>query len=131
MPEEAFVMMGDHAGYALAACNAKGVKKVILAGQFAKLLKIACGHQQTHVSSAELDLQLLAQWCSLEPKTAALESLARKANTARQVLEDSGNDPALIELVCKKAKDSAALLAPGIEVRVILAGYDSAVLFCG
>ena len=35
-------------------------------------------------------LQMLAKWCSLEPRTAALEPLARRANTARQVLEDSG-----------------------------------------
>jgi cobalt-precorrin-5B (C1)-methyltransferase len=128
--EESFVMMGDHVGYSLSSCKTKGVKKVVLAGQFAKLLKIACGHEQTHVSSSELDLMSLAEWCSLEPRTPNLESLAREANTARQVLIDSGNDPALIRLVCEKAKDSASLMAPGLQVEIILVGYDSKVLYC-
>jgi cobalt-precorrin-5B (C1)-methyltransferase len=129
LPEEAFIMMGDHVGYSLAACKTKGVKRVILAGQFAKLLKIACGHAQTHVSSSELDLQELAAWCPLEPRTGHLEPLARTANTARQVLEESGNDPALIQLVCEKAKASASLLAPGLPVEVMLVGYNSNVLY--
>ena len=128
--EESFIMMGDHVGYSLAACRRKGVKKVVLAGQFAKLLKIACGHKQTHVSSSELDLQELAAWCSLEPQTSNLEPLAREANTARQVLQDSGNDPALIRLVCEKAKDCASLMATGLQVGIILVGYDSKVLYC-
>lgn len=130
IPEEAFVMMGDHAGYSLAACKRKGVKKVVLAGQFAKLLKIACGHKQTHVSSSELDLQELAAWVSRDPRTAAFEPLARQANTARQVLEESGNDPFLIKLVCGKAKDCASSMAPGLPVEIILVGYDSKVLYC-
>lgn len=128
--EESFIMMGDHAGYALAACKSKGVKKVLLAGQFAKLLKIACGHKQTHVSSSVLDLQELAAWCSLDRGTANLEPLARQANTARQVLEESGNDPFLIQLVCEKAKDCASLMASSLQIEVILVGYDSKVLYC-
>ncbi len=60
LKEEAFVMMGDHVGYALRASARKGVREVILAGQFAKLLKIACGHEQTHASSSDLDLQMLS-----------------------------------------------------------------------
>jgi cobalt-precorrin-5B (C1)-methyltransferase len=124
-------MMGDHVGYSLSSCKAKGVKRVVLAGQFAKLLKIACGHRQTHVSSSELDLKSLAEWCSLEPRTAELEPLVRQANTARQVLQDSGNDPALISLVCGRVKESALRMAPGLRVEVMLAGYDSELLYYG
>lgn len=130
VPEEAFVMMGDHVGHALSSCRAKGVKRVVLAGQFAKLLKIACGHRQTHVWASDLDLQELAAWCSREPQTAHLEALVREANTARQVLEESGNDPALVSLVCEKAKDCASSLAPGLQVEVILVGYDGKILYC-
>jgi len=130
LKEESFIMMGDHVGYSLCSCKAKGVKRVVLAGQFAKLLKIACGHEQTHVSSSELDLQALAKWCSLDPRISNLEPLARQANTARQVLQDSGNDPALIATVCGRAKESALRMAPGLQVGVLLVGYDSAVLSC-
>jgi len=62
LPDEAYVMMGDHFGHSLRACAFKGVRQVVVAGQFAKLLKIACGHEQTHVSSSELDLRMLAEW---------------------------------------------------------------------
>ena len=124
-------MMGDHVGYALCACQAKGVKMAVLAGQFAKLLKIACGHRQTHVAAAELDLQMLAAWCSGEPRTFGFEALARGANTARQVLQDSGNDPSLISLVCGRARESAGTMASGLEVKALLVGYDAEVLYYG
>lgn len=131
LPEEAFIMMGDHVGYALKACQRKGVKGTVVAGQFAKLLKIACGHEQTHVSSSELDLQELAAWCAADVVTAGLAGLARRANTARQVLVDSEYNPALIKLVCTRAKAAAARMAPGLEVSVLLAGYDGEVLYSG
>ncbi len=131
LSEESCIMMGDHVGYALSACKNKGVKKVVLAGQFAKLLKIACGHEQTHVSSSELDLQALAQWCASKAATAAFEPCARQANTARQVLVDSGYDQALIQLVCTRAKAAAERMAAGLCLEVLLAGYDSEVLYCG
>ena len=85
-------MMGDHFGYSLMSCAKKGAQRVVLAGQFAKLVKIACGHQQTHVSSSELDLAKVAQWLRENPATAHLEQTARQANTARHLLEASGYD---------------------------------------
>jgi len=129
LAEESFVMMGDHVGYALRSCLRKGVKEVILAGQFAKLLKIACGHEQTHVSSSALDLSELGNWCALEPRTAHLGPAARQANTARQVLEESAHDAALIDLVCGRANEAAKKMVPGLEVRVLLAGYNGEVLY--
>ncbi|AJE02424.1 cobalt-precorrin-5B (C(1))-methyltransferase [Geobacter pickeringii] len=131
LPEETFVMMGDHVGYALRASARKGVRRAILAGQFAKLLKIACGHEQTHVSSSALDLRELAAWVAETPHAARLTPLVRRANTARQVLEESGNDPFLMALVCSRARDAAQRLAPGIEIEVLLAGYAAAVLYSG
>ncbi|HEX5772914.1 MAG TPA: cobalt-precorrin-5B (C(1))-methyltransferase CbiD, partial [Geomobilimonas sp.] len=91
--EEAFVMMGDHVGHALRACVRKGVERVVIAGQFAKLLKIACGHEQTHVNSSELDLKMLAEWFSDTHPRSPVPGYCRNANTARHVLEASGNDP--------------------------------------
>ncbi|HEY6873815.1 MAG TPA: cobalt-precorrin-5B (C(1))-methyltransferase CbiD, partial [Geobacteraceae bacterium] len=131
LPEEAFVMMGDHVGHALRACARKGVRSVVIAGQFAKLLKIACGHEQTHASSSELDLRMLAEWLSLEPRTSNLEPLAKRANTAREVLVTSGNDPELIGLVCGRVREFAEKLAPGVAMKVLLAGYRGEVLYFG
>ena len=125
LPEEAFVMMGDHVGHALRACARKGVKRVILAGQFAKLLKIACGHEQTHVSSSELDLATLFNWPEFNIQLTTLNI----ATTARGVLEASGNDPALIALVCNRAKEFAEYLVPGEKIKVLLAGYHGEMLY--
>jgi cobalt-precorrin-5B (C1)-methyltransferase len=129
LPEEAFVMMGDHVGHALRACRAKGVTAVILAGQFAKLLKIACGHEQTHVSSSELDLRTLLEWVQRETRDASLETIARNAHTAREVLEASGYDPMLVSLVCDRARECAKYLVPRVSLKVLLAGYHGEVLY--
>ncbi len=129
LPEEAFIMMGDHVGHALRACARKGVPRVVLAGQFAKLLKIACGHEQTHVSSSELDLRTLDEWTRLSPQSSVLSPLVASANTARELLETSGNEPGLMALVCGRAKAFAGMLAREAEVQVLLAGYDGRVLY--
>lgn len=129
LPEEAFVMMGDHVGYALRACARKGVRRVILAGQFAKLLKIACGHEQTHVSSSELDLKMLAEWLHDRDCRPPLPGPWSRYNTARQVLEESAHDPLLAELVCSRARNAALRIAPSLDIKVLLAGYDSSVLY--
>ncbi len=130
LTEEAFVMMGDHVGYALRSCARKGVDRAVLAGQFAKLLKIACGHEQTHVSSSDLDLRHLAQWCALEPRTSFLVPRIREANTARQVLEMSDDQQALVALVCSRAAAFARQVTPTLPVTVLLAGYGGEVLYC-
>lgn len=129
LSEESFVMMGDHFGYSLRSCAKKGVEQVIVAGQFAKLVKIACGHEQTHVSSSELDLATLADWLKQSPELAHLERLAREANTARHLLEASDYHQGLIELVCSKVAQASDALAPGLLVRVFLAGYQGEMLY--
>ena len=127
--DEAYVMMGDHFGYALKKCAEKKVPQVIVAAQFAKLVKIACGHHQTHVSSSDLDVEVLAGWLKESRSTAHLAPLARDANTARHLLEASNHDPALIELVCQKALQACASCAPGLPVRIFLAGYQGEMLY--
>jgi cobalt-precorrin-5B (C1)-methyltransferase len=131
LKEESYIMMGDHVGYALRACASKGVKKAVIAGQFAKLVKIACGHEQTHASSSELDLRMLLEWIAATPHASRLAPLLHKAHTAREVLESSGSDSGLIALVCGKAAEFAKKLAPGLNTKILLAGYDAKVLFFG
>jgi cobalt-precorrin-5B (C1)-methyltransferase len=74
---------------------------------------------------------MLAEWISLEPLTSHLAPLALRANSARQVLHDSADDPALIALVCGRAKEFALKLAPALVLTVLLAGYDGEVLYFG
>jgi cobalt-precorrin-5B (C1)-methyltransferase len=127
--EECLVMMGDHFGYSMRSCARKGVPEVVVAGQFAKLAKIACGHEQTHVSSSELDLATLAGWLKETPGLSHLEPLARGANTARHLLEASGYDRGLMELICDKVLEACAACAPEVAAKVFLAGYNGEMLF--
>jgi cobalt-precorrin-5B (C1)-methyltransferase len=131
MSEESFIMMGDHVGFAIRACARKGVKSLVLAGQFAKLLKIACGHEQTHVASSRLDLQTLADWLKCTRHVSRLTSHVLRSLTAREILESSGNNPELISLVCGRAAQFAGKLAPSLSVKVFLAGYGGEVLYYG
>jgi cobalt-precorrin-5B (C1)-methyltransferase len=125
---ESFVMMGDHFGYSLRSCASKGVPQVVVAGQFAKLLKIACGHEQTHVTSSELDLAALASWFRQSPGLEHLERHLSEANTARHFLEASGCHRGLIALVCAKVTEACAICAPDVPVRVFLSGYQGEML---
>ena len=129
LTDEAFIMMGDHVGYALRACERKGIRNVVLAAQFAKLLKIACGHEQTHVSSSQLDLCQLQKWLDASPCTSRFASVAGNANTAREVLEATDRAKTVISLVSTRALRFAEQLAPRLRVKVLLAGYAGEVLY--
>lgn len=131
LPEESHIMMGDHVGHALRSCAARGVRSLVLAGQFAKLLKIACGHEQTHVSSSKLDLQALADWTLVATGDPVLAGAVGAANTAREVLGQEEAAALLTPLVCTRARDFAARLVPGATVKVLLAGYRGEVLYFG
>ena len=47
------------------------------------------------------------------------------------LLEASGNDPELVALVCGRVRERAEKLAPEVDIKVLLAGYHSEVLYFG
>ena len=124
---EAFIMMGDHVEYALEAAHRRGFSGIVLAAQFAKLVKIAAGHPCTHVRSAGLELAQLARWA----REAGLdESAAKKiewANTAREALEDD-RDGTLAATVAARALDRARMRAPGARISIFLIDYRGRVV---
>ncbi len=124
LPEEAFIMMGDHVAYALQACHRKGVAQVIVAGQFAKCLKIACGHPQTHVSASRLDLAQLAAWGRQTGLDGAFADRLEWANTARGAWGELGADHPLVGAVAARALIVLRGWAPGTAVGLLLVGYD-------
>lgn len=123
LPDEAYIMMGDHVGHTLRACRQKGVEKVILSAQFAKLLKIARGHEHTHASSSRLDLRSLAAWLADSPHASRLSPLIMGAGTARELFQSAGGDPVLLSLLRDRAALFANGVAPGLGIQVFLAGY--------
>ena len=128
LPEEACIMMGDHVAYALQACARRGFSQPIIACQFAKLLKIACGYQNTHAAASELDLAVLLGWAEAAHISTELLDIISHANTAREIAVTTGFDRVLMGLVADRAIEAAAVHAPGILAHPLLCGYDGSVV---
>jgi cobalt-precorrin-5B (C1)-methyltransferase len=128
LPEEAYIMMGDHVAYALQACTKRGYLQPVIACQFAKLLKIACGYENTHAAASELDLAVLKGWgeaAGLCPEHLAIIS---HANTAREIVVATGFDRKLVQLVVTRAIEAAAGHAAGLQAVPLLCGYAGSVV---
>jgi len=124
LPEEAFIMMGDYIGYCLDACHRKGVANVTLAAQFAKLVKIACGHAQTHVRNSSLDLGQLAVWAKEIGLDAGDCERLELAHTAREVYQMFGAESPLVERIAAQALTEMHARVPGSTVKILLVDYQ-------
>lgn len=127
-PEEAYIMMGDHIAYTLKACKKRGFNSPIIACQFAKMIKIACGHENTHAAASTLDLAALQKWAESVPLYPGIIAIIANANTAREIAIASGFDKSLIKMVAERVKIAATLHVPDIDVRPILCGYNNLVI---
>lgn len=128
LPEEACIMMGDHVAYALQASRKRGFSQPIIACQFAKLLKIACGYENTHAAASELDLAVLLEWAEAAHISPEFLAIISHANTAREIAVATGFDQKLMQVVVSRAIEAAAIHAPGIQVQPLLCGYDGTVV---
>jgi len=128
LTKEAFIMMGDHVAYALRACTQRGFMVPVIACQFAKLLKIACGHENTHAADSELDLKTLSGWAENAGLPSRIMEIIEGANTAREIVIASGFDPELVDMVALKAGQAAVSHSPGISAQFLLCGYDGNVV---
>jgi cobalt-precorrin-5B (C1)-methyltransferase len=124
LPEESFIMMGDHLAHALRACALRGFARPVITCQFAKLLKIACGHPNTHAAASELDLATLGEWAVEASLSSEIINVIANANTAREIAVTTEFNKTLIELVAGRARQAAVLHAPGIAARFLVSGYD-------
>jgi len=129
-PEEAFIMMGDHVAYALRACLQRGFDQPVITCQFAKLLKIACGHENTHAAASELDLATLRKWAMHHGLPVQTLDLIAGANTAREIIIASNFDTVLLELVCCHTHQAAQDHAPGIAPTFLVADYSGSIVYC-
>jgi cobalt-precorrin-5B (C1)-methyltransferase len=127
LPEEAYIMMGDHVAYALQACARRGFMRPVVACQFAKMLKIACGYENTHAAASELDLSVLLSWAEKAGISPEFIAIISQANTAREIAVASEFDHSLMEIVADKAGKSSSLHAPGIKIHPLLCRYDGTV----
>jgi cobalt-precorrin-5B (C1)-methyltransferase len=131
LPDEAFVMMGDHVAHALRSCAQRNFVQPLVACQFAKLLKIACGHENTHAAASELDLSRLLGWTVEAGLSEAVTATIAPANTAREIVIASDFDPGLLDLVCNQAAVAAQRHVPNLRPRFLVADYNGAIAFHG
>ncbi len=131
LPEEAFIMMGDHIAYALRACLQRGFHQPMIACQFAKLLKIACGHKNTHAAASELDLAQLLEWGREDALPKPVLDVISTANTAREIAIACSFDHDLVNMVFRHAGSAAKRHAPSIDPHFLVADYSGNCLFNG
>lgn len=135
LPEVAYVLIGDHMGYALKEASKRaGLKRVVIAGQFGKFSKLGAGHFETHCTEASVDLGFIAgllRGSGIKGKTA--EDI-ENANTARQVffmLKDSGLER-IFKTVCKKVEENARrITGKGLKINAMLVGYAFDIAYSG
>ena len=126
-PEECYVMMGDYLEYSLLEAKKLGFRKIHLAAQWAKMIKIAMSTPQTHVRYGALDIKKAVDFL----RNLGFELPDIGFNTAREIFDfisHSYSVPSLIFLkVCDTAKRYAQRIA-GIPVIVNLISYDGDVV---
>jgi cobalt-precorrin-5B (C1)-methyltransferase len=86
LPMEAYLDMGDFVGGLLKYLRTHPVKRVTIAGGFAKLTKLAQGAMDLHSARSTVDLDRLAEMLIGLGADTALVRQAHGANTANEVL---------------------------------------------
>lgn len=126
-PEECYVMMGDHLEYSLLEAKRLGFRKIHLAAQWAKMIKIAMSTPHTHVRYGAIDIRKALDFLN----DFGYELPDKGFNTAREIFDfinHSYSVPSIIFLkVCDTAKRYAQRIA-GIPVIVNLVSYDEDVI---
>ncbi|HSW65101.1 MAG TPA: cobalt-precorrin-5B (C(1))-methyltransferase CbiD [Dissulfurispiraceae bacterium] len=129
LPEEAYIMMGDHLEFSVLEAAERGFGQIHVAAQWAKMLKIAMSTPQTHVRFGALNVRRAAAF--LHELFIPLPQ-GHSFNTAREMFEvifASHSDPApFFSKVCEAACFYIASVAKGVPVSVHLAGYEGDML---
>ncbi|MBI5190201.1 MAG: cobalt-precorrin-5B (C(1))-methyltransferase [Nitrospirae bacterium] len=128
MPEEAFIQMGDHVGFALAEARKRLFTKVIIVGQFGKLVKMAMGSVKTNVKDSTLELGFLADVAEESGWSRKKVEAVKHANTAREVFMDIASPAerrALSGVICGKVSDTARnILGARMEFTCMMVDYE-------
>lgn len=122
-------MMGDHVAHALRSARERGFRWPVIACQYAKLVKIACGYENTHAAASDMDLARLREWAvtaALPPDV--VETIAG-ANTAREIALSTSFHPGLLALTARKALQAGQGHAPGVNPLFMVADYGGRIVF--
>ncbi len=131
LKEEAFVQMGDYAGFAFETAVKKGIKKIHVVGQLGKMAKIADGNFKTHVRDSMLNLSHIAEWAEEWGYDNKICEGIKQSNTARQISDffEGRGDKRFFELVGKRVIEKIrGLLKRDIEIRCIILSSNGSVM---
>jgi len=125
LPDTALLDMGDFAGGLLKYLRAHPIPRLTIGGGFGKLTKLAQGFLDLHSGRSEVDFDWLGDRLAEAGAPAAMVEQARRANTAKQVLDlASGAGIALADLVARHAQATAQEVVEGSGVAVEILVFD-------
>ena len=130
-PEESYIMMGDYLEFSLLEAKQHGFRKIHLAAQWAKMLKIAMATPQTHVRHGAIDIKKAVLF--LEELWQLPFSSGHEFNTAMEIFQRVSESlitrhPSLFIKVCRAAKAYAERITEGIPVVSYLVSYEGKVI---
>ncbi|MDH3581945.1 MAG: cobalt-precorrin-5B (C(1))-methyltransferase [Hyphomicrobiales bacterium] len=108
LPELALIDMGDFVGGMLKYLRRNPVDRVTVAGGFAKMTKLAQGKLDLHSGRSQVDFDWLADRTRELRGGQELVGRVRSANTAAQVLEETGSSGLdLAAVIAREARHAA------------------------
>ncbi|MFQ5954743.1 MAG: cobalt-precorrin-5B (C(1))-methyltransferase [Kiloniellales bacterium] len=122
LPDEALIDMGDFVGATLKYLRRHPVKRLTIAGGFAKLSKLAAGHKDLHSARSQVDVDRLADLLAGLGAAPARVENARRAAGAGEVLALAGrHGRALADAVAHEARRVAqAMVGDATAVEVMI-----------
>jgi len=125
LPDAAGAMMGDHVEFSLREAGQHGFERIIVAAQWAKMLKIAMGTPDTHVRAGALATGKARKFLA----SLGVELPGRDFNTAREMLGYLGYTEGKDDIirVCQEAASYGRRVS-GIDVKAALVSYDGKVI---
>ena len=130
LPEEAYILMGDHLEYTLKEALQHGFKKIYLCAQWAKMVKIAMATPQTHVKFGAIDVKKAAGFLNSLGSGIPDDTVF---NTAREIFDMINTGPHdltadTFRAVCNAAKQYAEEMSGGIAVTAYLVSYEGEII---
>jgi cobalt-precorrin-5B (C1)-methyltransferase len=125
LPEHALIEMGDFAGALIKYLRRHPVRRLTLAGGFAKLAKLAQGHLDLHSARSSLDLAALKGMLAAEGM-AAVETDESAAAILERAAEKRG--PFALKVAAQAREVALATLAGETEVEVAIVDRQGAFL---
>jgi len=123
LPEAALIDMGDFVGGTLKYLRRHPVRRLTLAGGFAKLAKLAAGHLDLHSRRSRVDPPALARLLAGTGAPSDAVAAAAQSDSAAAVLELAHKQaPALAEAVARQAREVALATLSGdtaVEVAIV------------